>query len=204
MFVVVVLAFLLSLSVHEASHALAGALLGDPTAKRANRLTLNPLSHIDVFGFITLLTIGFGWGKPVPFNPYNLKYPRWGPTLVALAGPLSNLCLGILFSLLLAVLAPRFSPTNLLVNFLAFAAVLNFGLMLFNLIPVAPLDGSKPLLAFLDRHGQRGWQRLIEERGPLLLLILVLMDAVFGFGIFSWISQASLWLVEVISHISIS
>ena len=85
------IAIVLVLTIHEFSHALADTLLGDPTAKMSGRLTLNPLAHISWLGFFMLLVVGFGWGKPVPYNPYNLKYPRFGAAIVAFAGPFSNL-----------------------------------------------------------------------------------------------------------------
>lgn len=183
-FFVFVAAFLLILSVHEFSHALAAYMLGDRTAEREGRLTLNPMAHVDPIGFITLLAIGFGWGKPVPFNPYNLRFPKWGPVMVACAGPLSNFIFGVVSALLLRALVPVLGFANLLVVFLQVSAYLNFILMLFNLIPVPPLDGSKILLALLadEKYRQARWW--LETRGSMLLLFVIVLDALFQLGVF--------------------
>lgn len=196
MFFVFVLVFLLTLSIHEFSHALAGHLLGDPTAERANRLTLNPFAHVDLIGFLALVTIGFGWGKPVPFNPYNLKYPRWGATIVAIAGPISNLLVGTLCALLVRVVSPVFGPNNLLTIFLVSAAFLNFLLMLFNLIPLPPLDGSKALVAILADDKYRNLRTWVETKGPMVLMGLIILDVFLGLGVFSWISTGARALLQ--------
>lgn len=190
-FLVLIAIFLMTLSVHEASHALAGYWLGDPTAKRMNRLTLNPFAHIDPIGFIALITIGFGWGKPVPFNPYNLRFRRWGPVIVAAAGPCSNLLAGIFASVLYRQLLPVLSDGNLLVIVLQYAASLNFLLMIFNLIPIPPLDGSKWLLAALAAGRRARAAQFLETQGPMLLILLVLLDSFTSIGVFAWMSQAS-------------
>ena len=184
-FLVFVLVFLVALSIHEASHAFAAYLLGDMTAKRAKRLTLNPFAHIDWLGFLVLITVGFGWGKPVPFNPYNLKYPRWGPVLVAAAGPASNFILGILFAFIFRFIAPILGSGNLLVFFLQYGAYLSFLLGFFNLIPIPPLDGSKVLLALIAHEKYRHARFFIETRGTFLLLGFILLDTLFNIGIFS-------------------
>lgn len=197
MFLVFVIVFLFTLGVHEFSHALAAHLLGDPTAERAERLTLNPLAHVDIIGFLALVTVGFGWGKPVPFNPYNLKYPRWGATIVAGAGPISNLLFGSLCAILLRFLAPVLGDQNLLIIFLASAATLNFLLMFFNLIPLPPLDGSKALFAVLAGERHRRLREWIETRGPMLLMALIFLDVFFGLGVFRWIPVAASGLLRV-------
>jgi len=184
-FVVWAFAFLLALSFHEFSHALVGNLLGGQTAKRMGRLTLNPVAHIDPLGLFAVLMIGFGWGKPVPFNPYNLKWPKWGPVAVAFAGPLSNLLLAIVAIVVLSVVGVGLGAGNLLVIFLGVFAQLNVMLMVFNLVPLPPLDGSKALLALLSHPKYSAARLFIETRGPQLLLFLVLADAVTGAGIFS-------------------
>lgn len=198
-FFALILAFIVSLSVHEASHALAGSLLGDSTARRQGRLTLDPRAHIDPWGFVSLLFIGFGWGKPVPYNPYSLKYPRWGPALVALAGPVSNLVLGLFFAFLAKFTFPLLGSSNLLVVFALYAAILNFSLMLFNLIPVTPLDGSAPLLALFDLLKWRKAAAWLAQHGPTALMVLVIADIVLRIGIFSWISTSALWIVSLIT-----
>lgn len=184
-----ILAILTALSLHEFSHALAATLLGDQTAKRLGRLTLNPIAHVDVIGLIGMLTIGFGWGKPVPFNVYNLRNQRWGPVAVALAGPAMNLVVAFIFGTLLKFLLPMLGVDNLLVQFLYFAVTLNMALLLFNLIPIPPLDGSKLLLAFL--HGHPAYARysfLLETRGPMILLGLIIADRILNLNLFAGLS----------------
>lgn len=185
LFIIWLLAFLLALSVHEFCHAAAGTWLGDPTARRMGRLTLNPAAHVDLIGLLAVIFIGFGWGKPVPFNPYNLKWPKWGPTLVAAAGPLSNLLLAVLSVILLVNLGPRLGHENLLTAFLYLSARLNVALMVFNLIPLPPLDGSKALLAILSHPKYAAARIFVETQGPTLLLLLVFLDSFGGIGIFS-------------------
>lgn len=172
-------AVLLAITVHEFSHGLAANLRGDKTAEAAGRLTLNPLSHIDLFGFISFLLIGYGWAKPVPFNPYNLKNTRWDGMLVALAGPASNFLLATVAALILRGLlgAEMIALDNLLVFFLYLVVVLNLALLFFNLIPLPPLDGSKIWHAIFDtflHNPQLG--HLIEQRGQLLLMVLIFLS----------------------------
>ncbi len=197
MSVVWILAILIALSVHEFSHALVGTALGDDTARRAGRLTLNPFAHIDVMGFLMLLFIGFGWGKSVPFNPYNLRYPKWGPTLVALAGPFSNLLQIIVFGFALKGVTTlgALPIDNLLVQFLGLLVVINTVIMLFNIIPIPPLDGSKVLLSLLDAPRHAHLRHTIETRGPILLLGLVILDTFFGLNIFGHLFGGVIHLV---------
>lgn len=199
LFFVLIAIFLMTLSVHEASHALAGSWLGDPTAKRMHRLTLNPFAHVDPLGLIALLTVGFGWGKPVPFNPHNLRFRQWGPVIVAAAGPLSNFLVGVSASLLYRWLSPSLSVGNLLVLVLQYAAVLNFLLMIFNLIPIPPLDGSKWLLTVLAANRRMRELQALETQGPLLLILLVLLDSFTSIGVFAWMSHASSTLFRFFS-----
>lgn len=185
LFVAWLASILLALTVHEFSHALAATLMGDPTAKRMGRLTLNPLAHIDIFGLIAMVLVHFGWGKPVPFNPYQLRYRKWGSFLVGLAGPVSNFVMLAVYAVLLKVLAPSLGLGNFLVLFLAFSFLINAGLMLFNLLPFPPLDGSKLVLALL--HAPKwSWARMaVEYYGQWILLGLLVMDLALGFGILS-------------------
>ncbi len=181
-----VLAVLLSIGWHEFAHALAGYWQGDDTAQRSGRLTANPLAHIDWMGLGLLLLVGFGWGKPTPFNPYNLKFKKWGSAFVALAGPTSNMLMVIIALLLYRLLGYNalswVETNNLLEAFLLFMAELNLMLAVFNLIPLPPLDGSKVLYTFLGPRHQSLITSL-ETQGPWLLLILVF----FGQGILSTI-----------------
>jgi Zn-dependent protease len=186
LFLVAAVAILASLSFHEFCHAAMALYLGDDTAHRSGRLTLNPLAHVDMLGLAAILTIGFGWGKPVPFNPYNLRNQKWGPVLVAFAGPLSNLVLFTITALTLRLLAPSLSSGNALTTFLIVMAQFNAALFLFNLIPIPPLDGSKFLLSALDGPQHARTRFLLETRGPMYLLVLILADtfllngAIFG------------------------
>ena len=138
------------LTVHETCHGLAAYALGDPTAKRQNRLSLNPLRHIDWFGLAMMVVAGFGWAKPVPVNPNYFKKPKRGMAVTALAGPVSNflLSLVLLLSLSLAWSSRRAYITGFEI-FLLDTAMLSIGLGVFNLIPIPPLDGSKVLFALL-------------------------------------------------------
>lgn len=186
-------AILIALTIHEFSHALAAYSLGDTTAKDAGRLTLNPLSHIDWIGLLALIFIGIGWGKPVPFNPYNLRNQKWGPTIVAFAGPLANftmasLSFGVLKFLKIIVQLP---VTNLLVQFLFVLLFIDIVLMLFNLIPIPPLDGSKFLFAILSAPKYFRTRQWLETRGTLILLLIILADSFLGIhilsGFFNWV-----------------
>src|SRR5688572_26107309 len=198
-FLVIVMALVFTLSIHEFFHAWVARLLGDRTAEREGRLTLNPLAHLDPFGFLLILLAGFGYAKPVPYNPYNLKYPVWGPALIAAAGPGSNLIFGFLFAFLYGIALPTLGGDNLLVIALWFLGRINFALMIFNLIPLPPLDGSKALLSALAGPQYQGVRIWLETQGPFLLLGLILLDAALGLGIFSWISATSEWLFRLVS-----
>ncbi len=179
-----VIILVISVVVHEVAHGFAALALGDTTAKHAGRLTLNPIPHIDPFGsiilpFIMSLLPGgmvFGWAKPVPFNPYNLKAGRWGPALVAIAGPVSNLViatifgLGVRFSDILTISSPA------MLEIMQMIVLLNIVLAIFNLIPIPPLDGSKILFAALPYR----WRYVEEmiERYQLILILFVIFFAI--------------------------
>ena len=146
------IAVFLCLTVHETCHGLAAYALGDPTAKREHRLSLNPLHHIDWVGLACMLVLGFGWAKPVPVDMRYFKKPKQGMAITALAGPVSNLLLAMLLLLGARITIAHYVDTAFcsgLLNFLAMTAYMSVGLGLFNLIPISPLDGSKVLFAFL-------------------------------------------------------
>lgn len=171
-------AVLLCLTVHETCHGLAAYALGDPTARRAHRLSLNPLRHIDWFGLLMMFAAGFGWAKPVPVNPNYFKKPKQGMALTALAGPVSNFLLALLTLLAARIFCDvaAYSETNQrILDFLLMVAVLSIGLGLFNLVPIPPLDGSKVLFAVLpDRTYD--WLMRNERYGMPLLFALVFFD----------------------------
>ena len=169
------LAVLFCLTVHETCHGLAALALGDPTAKRQHRLSLNPLRHIDWFGLLMMLVAGFGWAKPVPVNPNYFKKPRQGMALTALAGPVSNLLLALLLLIpaRLIYFYAHYSVFNqTALDFLLSTAVLSIGLGLFNLIPIPPLDGSKVLAVLLPERAYR-WLMRYERFGIFALWLLV-------------------------------
>lgn len=169
------LAVLFCLTVHETCHGLAALALGDPTAKRQHRLSLNPLRHIDWFGLLMMLVAGFGWAKPVPVNPNYFKKPRQGMALTALAGPASNLLLALLLLIparLIYTYAHYSVFNQTALDFLTSTAVLSIGLGLFNLIPIPPLDGSKVLAVLLPERAYR-WLMHYERFGIFALWLLV-------------------------------
>ncbi len=171
-------AVLLCLTVHETCHGLAAYALGDPTARRAHRLSLNPLRHIDWFGLLMMFAAGFGWAKPVPVNPDYFKKPKQGMALTALAGPVSNFLLALLTLLAARIFCDvaAYSETNQrILDFLLMVAVLSIGLGLFNLVPIPPLDGSKVLFAVLPDRAY-DWLMRNERYGMLLLFALVFFD----------------------------
>lgn len=199
LFAVIIGALLLTLSFHEFAHAYVGYLLGDPTAQRMGRMTLNPLAHIDPIGFLMILLVGFGYARPVPFNPVLLKYRTWGPAFVAAAGPTSNLLLGIICAIAYGRLFPVLGPNNLLIIALFFLGIINFALLVFNLIPLPPLDGSKVLFSALSDHKYAHIRQFLESRGSIILLGLILIDIFLGIGIFSWIFSISNFLFSFFS-----
>lgn len=171
-------AVLLCLTVHETCHGLAAYALGDPTARRAHRLSLNPLRHIDWFGLLMMFAAGFGWAKPVPVNPNYFKKPKQGMALTALAGPVSNFLLALLTLLAARIFCDvaAYSETNQrILDFLLMVAVLSIGLGLFNLVPIPPLDGSKVLFAVLPDRAY-DWLMRNERYGMPLLFALVFFD----------------------------
>jgi len=183
LFFVWLLAIVYGITIHEFSHILAARLQGDDTGERMGRLTLNPLAHLDAVGFFMLLFIGFGWGKSAPYNPYNLKFQKWGEAIVAMAGPVSNFISIIVFGLLGKFLTPYLGAGNLLLQFLAFLLLINIVLLVFNLIPIPPLDGSKLLFAILPQRFHY-IEQYLTARGPWILLVLIIADNFLGINIF--------------------
>ena len=191
-------AVLLCLTVHETCHGLAAYALGDPTARRAHRLSLNPLRHIDWFGLLMMFAVGFGWAKPVPVDPNFFKKPKQGMALTALAGPVSNFLLAflMLFAAKIIFSGASWTQTNeAILDFMLTVAVLSIGLGLFNLLPIPPLDGSKVLFSVLP---DRAYDQLMryERYGMLLLFALVFFDV--GSSAFS---KAIRWVFELFCRI---
>jgi Zn-dependent protease len=185
---VVAIMLLVGLPVHEFSHAFAAFRLGDGTAKLFGRLTLNPIAHFDPVGGTLLAlsfigsawsggALGFGWAKPTPVNPLNLQGGRRGEAIVAAAGPISNLVLAIAGAIPLRFLVanPQLADEgSLLFNVLYFFVIINLLLMIFNLIPIPPLDGSKVMFAFMDRRTEYQVRPFLEQYGLIILVIVIL------------------------------
>lgn len=179
------LCLLFSLCVHEAAHAITADRYGDPSARLLGRATLNPLAHIDPIGTVVMplmmlfsgIPFLFGWAKPVPFNPRNLQNVRRDPSLIALAGPLSNFLVAITAAIILRIVVilldmppeARAFLGNPATMILFYMVMINFALMIFNLIPLPPLDGSHVLSGFLSPRAQR----TLAQIGPFGLLIVI-------------------------------
>lgn len=208
-----IISILVALSVHEWAHGFTAHLLGDPTAEAHGRLTLNPLAHLDPMGTIMFLLVGFGWARPVPVDPTFFRHPKRDMALTALAGPLSNLILAIGAFIGITLLSSSRIPgspmgllaiengTSVLTIFLlqVFGSSLfvNLALMAFNLLPIAPLDGSKILHMFIPLRYERTYLELME-RGPMLLLILILGGMFLGLPILTmWVFG----IIEPILHV---
>lgn len=171
-------AVVLCLSVHEMAHGLAAYWLGDRTAQREGRLSLNPLRHVDIVGLFLLFTAGFGWAKPVPVDPRYFRNPKRGMAVTALAGPFSNMLLALLLLLVckgIYIYNPSGAVWVTVFYTLLYAAQLSIGLGLFNLVPIPPLDGSKILAVFLPDRIYYTLMRY-ERYGMILLLLLSISD----------------------------
>jgi Zn-dependent protease len=195
LFLIIILIF--SVIVHEVSHGAMANYLGDPTAKYAGRLTLNPIKHLDPIGsvilpiffiLITKLTGGgiiFGWAKPVPINPYNFRDQKYGSAKVALAGPGSNLAIALIFGLALRFLPVIFTIPALSFIF-SYIVYINILLAVFNLLPIPPLDGSHLLFAFLPLR-MENLKIFFNQYGLFLLLLVIFFFFRYLFLIINWI-----------------
>lgn len=172
-----ILAFVLCITVHEFAHAISAYRLGDPTPKRQGRISLNPLDHLDPLGTLMVILMvvtgarGIGWGKAVQVNPANFRHPRRDMMLVAAAGPFSNLVFAVALAMSMRLLGQ--SLTLGLEQFMVFMVYMNIALMFFNLIPIAPLDGSKILAGLLPAETAYRYELAMFRFGPILLLLLV-------------------------------
>ena len=192
-----ILSFVPALVCHEVAHGFAAYKLGDPTAKRAGRLSLNPLKHIDPFGTVILplcmMLMGgpvFGYAKPVPYNPVYFKDPRKGDVITGLAGPAANLLLAVLASLVawalygpaLELLAKSELFAYFYVYFLPMFVLVNLYLMFFNLLPIPPLDGSSIFALLLPRKYLPQYYRIQRYAFPIFMLVIVLVPYIFHFN----------------------
>lgn len=199
-FPITVVAILVALTVHECSHAFAAKRLGDDTAELMGRLTLNPLAHLDPLGAILFLLVGFGWAKPVPVDPRNLRHPVRDNAIIALAGPVSNLVLAFLAMLTATVLsvdpfavslqqgmASGDAAWNIVRLFLLASLQVNLALMAFNLLPVPPLDGSNILRMFIPWRYREQYEETMRY-GPWILLGLLMAESFLNVPILSaWV-----------------
>ena len=194
--VLVVLSLLVAITVHEFSHALVATSLGDNTARRQGRLSLNPMRHLDPSGTVMMLVAGFGWGKPVPVDPRLLAHGHTGTALVAAAGPLSNLVLAFLLAIpiklgLLGSTRPALDRVAHVMtgglqegaaDIVGLVIFFNLLLAVFNMIPLSPLDGSRVFNRLVPSDYAATYGR-IQQHGPAILVILIMFDLVFGIGI---------------------
>lgn len=181
---------LFALTFHEYSHALVATKLGDPTARLLGRLTLNPIAHLDVMGtLVFVMTQRIGWAKPVPIDERYLKHPRRDIMWIALAGPVSNLSLALLFGTIVRFAAPipvTSVTQRVLLVMAEGSVVMNLGLMAFNLIPIFPLDGSRILTGLLSRQWAERFREM-DRVGPFVLLGIVVLGMVTGVNLFSYV-----------------
>ena len=196
-FLVIILVF--SAVIHEFSHGWMANHLGDPTAKHMGRLTLNPISHIDLMGsvvvplFLIIANVGiiFAWAKPVPYNPYNLRDKKNGEMLVALAGPVSNLIVAVIFGIIVRIMIMQEIGSSIIVLF-GLIIFINIILAIFNLLPIPPLDGSKILFHFLP-YSMHRVRETLERHGMLILLIFIFFLG--GFRLIIWPILVFLFIV---------
>ena len=177
-----VLAIMIALVLHEWAHAFAAYKSGDPTAKMMGRMSLNPAKHVEPLGLLMFLIVGIGWAKPVPVNPFNFRNFRWGNFWVSISGVTANLVLGIVFSFLFFVTRHFGDAGNLGIWFLdaffLFGMVINFSLMIFNLLPIFPLDGWNMLVSFTKPTNK--FMQFTRQYSQILLIIVLIVTMATG------------------------
>lgn len=210
--VLLVAASLLCITVHETCHGLAAWWLGDPTAKMAGRLTLNPIRHVDWMGLILMALVRFGWAKPVPVDMRNFKNPKRDMALTALAGPVSNVLLALVALLVRTVLVfflYRHMDSSVLyyaVVFTEYTAIISAGLAVFNIIPISPLDGSKVLFSFLPQGSYYKLMRY-ERYGMILLMAVLLLGWLdvpliyLRSGLLNGLQAITMWPWDLLQHL---
>ncbi|HDZ54375.1 MAG TPA: site-2 protease family protein [Candidatus Nealsonbacteria bacterium] len=195
LFIIIILIF--SIVIHEVSHGAVANLLGDPTAKHAGRLTLNPIKHLDPMGSVILPLLLilikspflFGWAKPVPINPYNFRDQKYGSAKTALAGPAANLILALIFGLALRFLPAPIVSSGLVFMF-SYIVYINLLLAIFNLLPIPPLDGSHLLYTFLP-YSMENIKVFLNQFGIFILFFII-------FFLFRWVILIINWLFALI------
>jgi Zn-dependent protease len=181
--VIIIIALIFSIILHEMAHGYAANALGDPTARLQGRLSANPLVHIDILGsliipaflFFSQAGLLFGWAKPVPYNPYNLRNQKWGEALVAAAGPATNVILAVIFSIIIRSAAVLDIPDTFL-QVSMYIVYINILLAMFNMLPIPPLDGSKILMAFLPFGLQQKYRQFaawVERYGLFAMFAFI-------------------------------
>lgn len=187
-----IISILIAISIHEWAHAYTAHRLGDDTARYAGRMTINPIAHLDLMGAMFFLFVGFGWAKPVPVDPRALRHPKRDTAIVSLAGPFSNLVLAVVAFVGILLLVPEHMTLSLwgllelssrgdvlralLLQILGSSLFVNLALMAFNLLPIAPLDGSKIVGAFIPWQYEREYEQFLHY-GPVILLFLIIFES---------------------------
>lgn len=192
---------LICITLHELSHGLVAYRLGDPTAKNAGRLTLNPIRHLDIFGFLMLLVAHVGWAKAVPVDMRNFENPKRGMAITALAGPVSNFIITaialFLFGFFLPLSYGAGKAASIVMQLLYLTAQLSLGLALFNLLPIPPLDGSKVLFSVMSDESY--WKLMRYERYGMIVLIILAYTGVTGHFLSNIIDTVFDWFLNIAS-----
>ena len=196
--VILIPVIIFSLCIHEFSHGYIAYLLGDPTAELNGRLTLNPLAHLDIFGSLMILFVGFGWAKPVPVNVYNLKNPRTDMMKIAFAGPASNL----LIAFIVLFLAHLFTLNNYM-DIIRPLYWINIALAVFNMLPITPLDGSQIFNPIISKYN-KDIAFFLTKNGPYLLLGVIMISAITNISILGYIIHPAISFITNIFEYIIS